>query len=132
MNKFEISINSEVAKIEQVENFITHIFAVLKLSSELHGRIILSVVEAVNNAILHGNKRNSTKLVTITAEKLDNLLQITIADEGEGFDYTEIPDPTSPKAIYNPTGRGLYLMKTLSDHLVFERNGATAILSFTL
>ena len=53
-------------------------------------------------------------------------------DEGDGFDYTNIPDPTLPDNIDKIAGRGLYLMKTLSNELIFENNGASVTLVFNL
>lgn len=63
---------------------------------------------------------------------MDKDLVITIEDEGAGFDYTFIPDPTIPDNIGKTTGRGLYLIKALSDNLTFEKNGAKIILSFKM
>lgn len=132
MNKLEISISSEISNIVKIENFIESFSAHFKLSSELFGKISLSVIEAVNNAILSGNKRNADKKVTLIAEKTPAQFKVTVKDEGEGFDYTHIPDPTLPDNINKVTGRGLYLMKTLSDDLIFENNGATVTLVFNL
>jgi anti-sigma regulatory factor (Ser/Thr protein kinase) len=88
--------------------------------------------EAVNNAILHGNMMESSKLVTLIAEKTKDLLKVTVMDEGSGFDYSKIPDPTLPDAMFDFSGRGLYVMKTLSDQLIFENNGASVALLFML
>ena len=102
------------------------------MSPELFGRISLSVIEAVNNAILSGNKREADKMVTVIAEKVNNQFRVTVNDEGDCFDYTNIPDPTLPDNIDKIAGRGLYLMKTLSNELIFENNGASVTLVFNL
>ena len=132
MNRLNISINSELAEMRLVENFILNFCTVFDLPSELYGRVTLSVIEAVNNAILHGNKMESSKLVTIVAQKSKDFLQVTITDEGLGFDYTKISDPTLPDAMFNSSGRGLYIMRTLSDKLIFEKNGASVSMLFML
>ena len=132
MNRLEIFINSELAEMIKVENFVQHFCTVFDLPSELHGRVTLSVQEAVNNAILHGNMMESSKLVTLIAEKTKDLLKVTVMDEGSGFDYSKIPDPTLPDAMFDFSGRGLYVMKTLSDQLIFENNGASVALLFML
>ena len=98
----------------------------------MYGKISLSVIEAVNNAILSGNKRQPDKMVSLVAEKTDKQFRVTVSDEGEGFDYEVIPDPTLPDNINKITGRGLYLMKTLSDELIFENGGSTVTLVFNL
>lgn len=132
MNKLEISISSEIHNIVKVEDFIESFTHYFNLSDALFGKVSLSVIEAVNNAILSGNKRDPQKFVTLTAECTPDQFRVTVKDEGEGFDYTHIPDPTLPDNINKVTGRGLYLMKTLSDDLIFENNGSTVTLVFNL
>lgn len=132
MNKLELTISSEISNIVEVENFIESFTDYFQLSVKLYGKLSLAVIEAVNNAILSGNRQQSEKIVHLIAEKLDNEFRITVIDEGEGFDYNNIPDPTLPDNIGKDKGRGLYLMKTLSDKLDFENNGAKVILTFKL
>ncbi|NCE72254.1 ATP-binding protein [Odoribacter sp. Z80] len=132
MNKLEISVSSEICNIVKIENFIEKFVSYFQLSDELFGRISLSVIEAVNNAILSGNKRDPDKMVIVSAEKLENQFRVTVKDEGEGFDYTNIPDPTLPNDLNKVCGHGLYLMHTLSDNLIFENNGASVTLIFDL
>lgn len=57
---------------------------------------------------------------------------ITVEDEGEGFDFSHIPNPTTPENLMKTTGRGLYLMMTLTDNLLFTRNGAKVEMTFVL
>lgn len=130
MSKLEISISSKIDNITLIENFIEDLNIEFKLSSNLYGRLTLAIIEAVNNAILHGNKRDPTKFVTVVANKMINQLKVIINDEGEGFDFTVIPDPTLPDTIRKITGRGLYLMQSLSDQMIFENNGTSVILVF--
>ena len=132
MDKAELSIPSEIGNIIKVENFIESFTETFNLQPELFGKISLSVIEAVNNAILSGNKRQPDKMVSLVAEKTDKQFKVTVSDEGEGFDYEVIPDPTLPDNINKITGRGLYLMKTLSDELIFENGGSTVTLVFNL
>lgn len=132
MSKLEISISSEIGNIVKVENFIDSFAGYFNLQPKVMGKISLSIIEAVNNAILSGNKRQPDKKVNITAEKINQQFRVTVSDEGEGFDYSIIPDPTLPGNIDKDKGRGLYLMKTLSDELIFENNGSEVTLVFNL
>lgn len=132
MNKLEVSISSEISNIVKIENFIEKFVSYYQLSDELFGRISLSVIEAVNNAILSGNKRQPEKIVTVSVERIHDQLRVTVEDEGEGFDYTHIPDPTLPDNLTKVTGRGLYLMRTLSDDLIFNNNGASVTLVYNM
>lgn len=132
MNKLELIISSEVSNIIKVENFIESFTENFGLPDDLYGKVSLSVIEAVNNAILSGNKQQADKKVTITAESFDDKFTVSVEDEGEGFDYENIPDPTLPDNVNKIAGRGLYLMKTLSDELEFEKSGAKVTLIFKL
>ncbi|MCM1031364.1 MAG: ATP-binding protein [Oscillibacter sp.] len=115
-----------------MENFVESFGETFGLKSELFGKISLPVIEAVNNAILSGNKLSPEKKVYLEAWKDQDKFYVSIEDEGEGFDYTHIPDPTLPDNIEKVAGRGLYVMKALSDDLLFENNGAKVTLVFNL
>lgn len=130
MNKLKISIHSEIDSIVKVENFIEIFMDNFNLPSELLGRISLALIETVNNSVLHGNKRDVNKRIEIVAQKIANQFKVTVSDEGEGFDYTKVPDPTLIDSMDEMTGRGLFLMKSLSDDLIFENNGASVTLVF--
>lgn len=130
MNKLELVISSEISNIIKVENFIENLTGHFELPDDLYGKISLSLIEAVNNAILSGNKQQADKKVKIVAELCDDKFIISVEDEGEGFDYENIPDPTLPDNIKKIAGRGLYLMKTLSDELEFEKGGAKVSMTF--
>ena len=132
MQSLKISIPSSVNNFHMIENFIESFTTTFNLPSELLGKISLAVIEAFTNAIKYGNSGDVTKMVTVVAEKKDNQLKVTLSDEGEGFDYNIIPDPTIPENIEKESKRGLFLMKTLSNELIFENNGATIIMMFNL
>jgi len=132
MNKLKLSVPSEVGNIIKVENFIESFSDIFDLRPEFFGKISLPVIEAVNNAILSGNKLSPEKEVKLEAWKEGNRFFVTVEDEGEGFDYMHIPDPTLPDNIEKDAGRGLYVMKSLSDELLFENNGAKVTLVFDL
>lgn len=132
MNRLNLTISSEVGNIVRVENFIESFTETFGLKPELFGKVSLPIIEAVNNAILSGNKLVSDKKVVLEAWKQNNRFYVSVQDEGEGFDYTNIPDPTLPDNIEKVAGRGLYVMKILSDELLFENNGAKVTLVFDL
>ena len=132
MNKLKISIPSEIDNIVKVENFIEIFMENFNLPSELLGRISLSLIETVNNSVLHGNKRDVNKMVDIVVQKIGNQFKVTVSDEGKGFDYIKVPNPTLLDSMGESVGRGLFLMKSLSDNLIFENNGASVTLVFTV
>lgn len=134
MDQLTIKIPSLPENIRIVESFIDNANALFNLSEDLYGNIMVSVTEAVNNAILHGNKSDKKKNVTLSLllEDDEKILKFVVVDEGTGFDYTNLPDPTSPENIENTGGRGIFIMKQLCDDINFEDDGKTIELIFNL
>lgn len=130
MNTISIQIPSIIDNIRMIESFIDNAKERFQLDEDLYGNIMIAVTEAVNNAIKHGNSGNSTKNVHLSLSLNDNLLKFVIKDEGSGFDYDNLPDPTAPENIEKPGGRGIFLMKHLSDEVHFTEGGKTVELSF--
>ena len=95
-------------------------------------RVFLGISEAVNNAILHGNKLNPEKKVFIRTNLNENRLHIEIEDQGEGFSDTALTDPTAVENIKYEHGRGIYILRQLADQLVFKDEGRKIFIQFTL
>lgn len=125
-------ISSRVENLRLVEKLVDEISAQNELSSEVYGNILISCIEAANNAISHGNKLDPDKSVIIKVSIEGKTLKIVTEDQGKGFDYLNIPDPTSPENIEKVNGRGIFLMKQLSDQLEFQNEGRISILTFNL
>jgi serine/threonine-protein kinase RsbW len=130
--KRTMKIASKIENLREVEKVVDEIATKYQLKNELYGNILIAFLEAVNNAIVHGNKQNEEKdvIVNITIEKGE--LHIVVKDQGKGFDYENVPDPTAPENIENISGRGIFLMRKLSDKLIFDENGTKAELIFYL
>ncbi len=126
----EISFNSVAENIHIVENMIDEICETHNVNEEHYGNILISMTEAVNNAIVHGNKLDPEKQVSVRFHVEGKSLFFTISDEGPGFDYDNLPDPTAPENIEKPNGRGVFLMKNLADDCEFEDNGRIVKLEF--
>jgi serine/threonine-protein kinase RsbW len=130
MNTISIQIPSIVENIRMIESFIDNAKERFHLDEDLYGNIMIAVTEAVNNAIKHGNSNNSSKNVFLSLTLNENLLKFVIKDEGIGFEYNNLPDPTAPENLEKPGGRGIFLMRHLSDEVEFTENGKTVELSF--
>jgi serine/threonine-protein kinase RsbW len=128
----ELSIPSDFAQIASVESLIDSVFNEHFTDSDSYGNILVSVTEAVNNAIIHGNEKDSSKTVGITVSKNDNAIVFTIKDMGKGFDYENLPDPTAPENLEKENGRGIFLMKSLSDGVEFTNGGSEVDIRFEL
>lgn len=130
VKNISIQIPSLSENIRIIESFIDNAKEKYLLNDDIYGNIMIAVTEAVNNAIKHGNKDNSTKNVTLSLSLQDGLIKFKIQDEGDGFNFQKLPDPTSPENISKPGGRGIFLMKHLSDEVDFKEDGKIVELSF--
>lgn len=125
-----MQIVSQPESINLVEKLIDEIKAEYNIHEECYGNMLVAVTEAVNNAIQHGNKYDPEKMVHIAYEVDPDQIAFTVSDEGTGFDYVNLPDPTDPENIEKPTGRGVFLMKHLADQIIFSENGRVVELYF--
>ena len=128
----ELEFTSVPENVNKVEAFVEVLKTNLQLSEEMEANILVSLSEAVNNAIVHGNKNNPAKKVSIKMEKDGNLLSFVVADEGEGFDPGVIIDPTAPENLDKPSGRGIFLMRSLADKVEFIDGGRKVNIAFNL
>jgi serine/threonine-protein kinase RsbW len=127
---FTMDIVSKPESINLVEKLIDEIKTDFDVHEECYGNMLVAVTEAVNNAMQHGNKFDPTKKVQIAYEVEQDQIAFTIADQGHGFDYLNLPDPTDPENLEKPTGRGVFLMKHLADQIIFSENGRVVELYF--
>ena len=125
-----IQIASRMEGITEVEALINEICETLGVEETHYGEILIAMTEAVNNAIVHGNKLDSNKMVDVSVHTEGPALEFRVADQGPGFDHENIPDPTSPENIEKPNGRGVFLMRQLADSCEFEELGRISILRF--
>jgi serine/threonine-protein kinase RsbW len=132
MNELKIQIPSLPDNIRVVESFIDNAKERFNIGDDMYGNIMVSVTESVNNAIVHGNQSDPKKNVHLTLEMDENEIKITVKDEGKGFDYEDLPDPTSPENLEKVGGRGIYLMKHLCDEIEFSDKGRTVELTFII
>jgi len=128
----ELVISSKVDNLRMVERLIDEISTECNLSTEKYGNVMIATLEATNNAILHGNKLDEDKNVDIKCSWSRKELKMTIKDQGKGFDYKNIPDPTAPENVEKINGRGIFLMVKLSDKIVFNNEGRVVNLTFNL
>ncbi|MBL0045936.1 MAG: ATP-binding protein [Flavobacteriales bacterium] len=97
-----------------------------------YGNILIALTEAVNNAIHHGNRLDPAKSVSLGYQEKGDKIVFVVSDEGPGFDFEHLPDPTDPQNIEKPHGRGVFLMRALADSVEFSDNGSTVAMVFSL
>lgn len=129
---YMLRLSSDAKSIEKVELFVTKLVRRYRLNDDQHGNILISLTEAVNNAIIHGNCEDSSKKVSISLREAKDKLAIQVSDEGCGFDYKQVPDPTKEENICKCGGRGVFLMQHLSDKIAYRNGGRTVEMQFKL
>lgn len=128
----QLSLRSEPLNITLIEPFVEELRQRLHLADEVYGNMLVCITEAVNNAILHGNKSDASKEVKVQIRTEQNTLCCCVQDQGCGFDYNNLPDPTSPEHIEEVGGRGIFLMKHLSDVVIFSNDGSSVEIQFKI
>lgn len=124
---------SDPANLSKVEGLVDQICESYNINEDYYGNILIAITEAVNNAIDHGNKRDVSKMVVIDYFDENNTdIIFTIKDQGSGFDFDNLPDPTDPENIEKPNGRGIFLMKNLADKVLFEDQGKSVQITFKM
>jgi len=127
-----IFIESRIENISKIEKLIDEVSEEVGINSEVYGKMLIATVEAVNNSIIHGNQEDETKKVIVQLVVKEDVVSIFIEDEGPGFNFYNVPDPTTPENIENIHGRGVYLMKHLADDVIFHGNGNKVEIRFNL
>ncbi len=132
MNTINIDVPSLPENIRIVESFIDNVKEKYSLDDDVYGNVMIAVTESVTNAISHGNNDDKNKNVSLTMYLDENSIRFTVRDQGEGFDFSNLPDPTSPENLDKPGGRGIFLMKNLCDEVNFTKEGNSVELIFYL
>ncbi len=130
MNSIKISIPSLIDNIKIVESFIDNAREKYPINEDIYGNIMISVTECVTNAIVHGNNLDGNKKVDLELHLDENQVEFVIMDEGQGFDFDHLIDPTAPENLEKTGGRGIFIMKHLADGIKFEDKGRKTILTF--
>ena len=125
-----VSFPSDLKNLRIAESLIDDVCRECHIHEDHYGNILIAVTEAVNNAIQHGNMEDASRSVKISIHQNGKELKFIIADDGEGFAFNNLPDPTAPENIEKESGRGIFLMKSLADEVSFENNGAKVVLTF--
>jgi serine/threonine-protein kinase RsbW len=132
MQQFKLTISSNPNNILEIESYLKMMKLDFLYSQEKYGDILISLTEAVNNAIIHGNKSDESKSVTIHARKTNSGIAFCVVDEGSGFNPNYVADPTCADNIECCGGRGVFIMKALSDKISFGPNGNEVEMFFEL
>jgi len=129
---YTLQLPSQPESITLLENLIEQIADKHNVSEDTFANMMTCLNEIAINAIVHGNKLDKNKKVIVNAEVDSKRVIWTITDEGEGFDYDHLPDPTAEENLENLTGRGVFIVKQLADQCVFNSTGNEVELHFKI
>ena len=130
---YTLQLPSKIESITTVENFIDNLSEKYNFSDEIYANVLTCLSEAVINGIIHGNHEDYVKKVFVNLEVVeDKRLVFTISDQGDGFDFNNLPDPTSPQNLEKLTGRGVFIIKRLADQCIFNSKGNELELHFKI
>ncbi len=107
-------LTSERKSIEEVEPILRAFQSEIGFDEIVYHNVLIAITEAINNAIIHGNKLDKSKTVTFSYCYNDSELIFTIEDEGGGFDPLNIPDPRKEENLLRTHGRGVFIIQNLA------------------
>jgi serine/threonine-protein kinase RsbW len=119
--RLQLTLKSSMDSVGQAEAAVVDFARKIGYSEPQLEQIGLAVIEAVANAILHGNRCDAKKKVRVKAARGEKGLVISVQDEGEGFDADALPDPLSPETLLKDSGRGVFLVRACMDEVAVRR-----------
>ncbi|MGA2822112.1 MAG: ATP-binding protein [Bacteroidales bacterium] len=120
----ELKIPSSNKNLTRVENFVDEICEAYYITNSYYANILMAILEAVKNAILHGNKNNPDKQVKISFKSVPNGLCFSIKDQGDGFDFRNVPNPIETgNGLTENVGKGIFLIRSLADKVSYNSKG---------
>jgi len=115
-----LSITSQERYIYLVDIVISHVVSEMGFGEETGGQINLAVIEAGINAIKHGNESDPEKTVEFRFHMEQDKVTVFVRDCGSGFDLECVEDPLSPENLMKPCGRGIFLMRSFMDQVIYR------------
>ena len=118
----KITVPSDTQFLTDVDVFIEGILRGYGIDESLIADIAISVSELVNNAITHGNKISTAKIVEVSIERKESSVSIAVADQGGGFNPEEVDDPLAEENLLKEVGRGIFIVRSLMDKVEIKPN----------
>ena len=120
--KFVLVLPSKLSQLSKVEGFLAKANVVMHLDEVQFNKLYLAASEAVTNGILHGNKQDPGKKVTLVCEVGGRSVVLRVRDEGNGHDFSHLVNPLDKDNLIKENGRGIFLMRTLMDAVRFQKH----------
>jgi serine/threonine-protein kinase RsbW len=119
-NRIEMSIGSALEYLDLVQTLTDCVTRFMGFDEDTAHWIGMSVRESVTNAIQHGNKLDQSKKVDIRFDVASDQLEISVKDQGTGFQVNDLPNPLDPENLLKPSGRGIFYIRSFMDEVEFR------------
>ena len=98
-------------------------------ADDLEWELSQLLTEVVTNAVLHGNRKDDNKTVDIVLKSSPDAVEISVHDQGPGFNPEDVPDPTATENLLKTSGRGIFFMRTFMDEVdwLIRPEGGTTV-----
>ena len=125
----ELSLPSRIETVATAAAAVAEFIGRSGIGDEAAFGIDMAVREAVTNAVLHGNRQDENKTVDIILKSSPDAVEISVHDQGPGFNPEEVPDPTANENILKASGRGIFFMRTFMDEVdwLIRPEGGTTV-----
>jgi serine/threonine-protein kinase RsbW len=114
-------LESTLESVDSAEQLATGMAERAGFDDEDLMKIGMAVRESMVNAVVHGNRYNANKKVRFSVSHTQERFTIRVADEGEGFEVEELPDPLAPENLLRTSGRGIFLIRSFMDEFDIRR-----------
>ena len=111
----ELRFPSRIEAVSEAATAVSEFLRRLGIDEGIAFGVDMAVREAVTNAVLHGNKLDEAKVVDLKLSNSPEAFEISVHDQGQGFDPSDIPDPTQEENLLKTSGRGIFFMRNFMD-----------------
>jgi len=128
-DRISLTLESTLDSVNLAESVIEKFASECGVNGDELQEVMMSVREATVNAVLHGNAYDPAKRVEVVFGRQPGKLQVTVRDQGKGFDEEDVPDPLVPENLLKQSGRGIFLMRAYMDEVrVRNMNPGTEVI----
>lgn len=113
----ELTLPSRIDAGNEAAAAVAEILSRSGIAEDVSFGVDMAIREAVTNAVLHGNKQDESKPVRVAITISPAVLELSVHDEGAGFDPTTVPDPTTTENVLKSSGRGIFFMRNFMDEV---------------
>lgn len=125
----ELRFPSRIEAVDKAATAVSEFLNHVGVGDDVAFGVDMAVREAVTNAVVHGNKLDDAKVVAVKLRNTPEALEISVHDEGAGFNPNDVPDPTEDENLLRTSGRGIFFMRNFMDEVNWsaDPNGGTSV-----